>query len=142
MLITIPMKSLASTSLVPERRVTLQRAKDKVANLQKEQVAVRQAFKPPLSDKKRIQLSKKQSVMQKRMMRLKSMVQVENKKLMIAQRIDTLQNRMNNVTDKAQKKSIRAAINKLREQMTTLKPLKRKGSKKMAKRKVFAKAET
>lgn len=142
MLITIPMKSLASTSLVPERRVTLQRAKDKVANLQKEQMAVRQAFKPPLDDKKRVQLSKKQSVMQKRMMRLKSMVQVENKKLMFAQRIDTLQNRMNNVADKAQKKSIRAAINQLREQMASLKPLKRKGSKKMAKRKVFAKAET
>lgn len=135
------MKSHSSPSLVPERRVTLQRAKDRVSNLQKEQGAVRQSFKPPLTQKQRVKLANKTSVMQKRMNRLKSVVNVEQEKLMIAQRIDALQNKLNNIEDKAQRKATNLAIRKLRESMTVLKPLQRKGAKKLAKRKVFAKAE-
>lgn len=139
-MITIPMRS-QSSDLVPERRVKVQRAKDKITNLAKEQQAVRQSFKPPLDANQRKQLARKQSVGQKRMTRLKSALQVEQKKLQIAQRIDQLTNKRNNTQDAAQRKSINVAIRKLKDQMGVPQPVRRKGAKKMAKRKVFAHAE-
>lgn len=134
--------SLNTNSLVPARKLKVERAKKEMDLAQKDlnQFQTKIGKKDPehrASDNEKLKLKRERNG------RKRSRVNVENQKLALAQQIDGLElakKRAKDNKNPTQVKQIQQRLKRLKERMAEIKPIKRtSGAKKTVRRKVFVK---